>query len=71
MNNFDSNLGGYGMMNMMGGWDSGWGSFWFLIMSLGALAWVGCGRSSGDLAIQANRQKVKIKFKNKCMKIGA
>ena len=43
MNNFDSNLGGYGMMNMMGGWGTGWGSFWFLIMSLGALAWVGVG----------------------------
>ena len=43
MNNFDSNLGGYGMMNMMGGWGTGWGSFWFLIMSLGALAWVAVG----------------------------
>ena len=26
---------GYGM-GMMGGWGTGWGSFWFLIMSLGA-----------------------------------
>ena len=31
----------------------------------------GCGRSSGNLANQTNRQEVKIKFKNKCMKIGA
>lgn len=43
MNNFGSNLEGYGMMNMMGGWGTGWGSFWYLIMSLGALAWVGVG----------------------------
>jgi len=43
MNNFGSNFEGYGMMNMMGGWDTGWGSFWYLIMSLGALAWVGVG----------------------------
>ena len=43
MNNFDSYAGNYGMMNMMGGWDTGWGSFWYLIMSLGALAWVGVG----------------------------
>lgn len=40
MSNFDFNLGGYGMM---GGWDSGWGSFWYLIMSLGALVWVVVG----------------------------
>lgn len=33
---------GYGM-GMMGGWGTGWGSFWFLIMSLGALAWVAVG----------------------------
>jgi len=47
MNNFGSSLSdygyGYGHMGMMGGWDTGWGSFWFLIMSLGALAWVGVG----------------------------
>ena len=43
MNNFGSNFEGYGMMNMMGGWDTGWGSFWYLIMSLGALAWVAVG----------------------------
>ena len=43
MNNFGSYAGNYGMMNMMGGWDTGWGSFWFLIMSLGALAWVTVG----------------------------
>jgi len=40
MNNFGSNLDGYGMM---GGWGTGWGSFWYLIMSLGALAWVVVG----------------------------
>ena len=41
----DGTIGGYGMMNMMGtgGWGTGWGSFWFLIMSLGALAWVVVG----------------------------
>ena len=33
---------GYGM-GMMGGWGTGWGSFWFLIMSLGAMAWVAVG----------------------------
>ena len=45
MNNFGSDLNGYGYghMGMMGGWDTGWGSFWFLIMSLGALAWVAVG----------------------------
>lgn len=43
MNNFDSNWSGYGHMGMMGGWGTGWGSFWFLIMSLGALAWVAVG----------------------------
>ena len=43
MNNFDSYAGNYGMMNMMGGWGTGWGSFWYLIMSLGALAWVTVG----------------------------
>ena len=39
----DGQAGDYGMMNMMGGWGTGWGSFWFLIMSLGALAWVVVG----------------------------
>ena len=43
MTNFGSDAGNYGMMNMMGGWGTGWGSFWYLIMSLGALAWVGAG----------------------------
>ena len=43
MNNFDSNLGGYGMMSAMGGWGTGWGSFWYLIMSLGTLVWVAVG----------------------------
>ena len=43
--NVDETTGYYGMMNMMGmgGWGTGWGSFWFLIMSLGALAWVAVG----------------------------
>ena len=41
--NMMGGTGDYGMMNMMGGWGTGWGSFWFLIMSLGALAWVGVG----------------------------
>lgn len=36
-NNFDGHMG------MMGDWGTGWGSFWFLIMSLGALAWVAVG----------------------------
>ena len=43
MNNFGSDFGGYGMMNMMGGWGTGWGRFWYLVMSLGALDWVAVG----------------------------
>ena len=43
-NNMMGGTGDYGYgMGMMGGWGTGWGSFWFLIMSLGALAWVGVG----------------------------
>lgn len=33
----------YGHMGMMGGWGTDWGSFWFLIMSVGSLAWVAVG----------------------------
>lgn len=45
MYNLGSNFNGYdyGHMGMMGGLGTGWGSFWFLIMSIGALAWVVVG----------------------------
>ena len=70
MNNFDSNLGGYGMMSAMGGWGTGWGSFWYLIMSLGTLVWVAVGVLFGHLAVQANRQEVTALIHNLQQKNG-